>query len=81
MSWVALSLLRVQLRQGWGCQLFPSVTIEKELQLKSLCKVDLDPQLQRPFSFVRQRQKFRLHAMEELLEYARNYCAPVTPAN
>jgi len=61
---------------GMGVSIVSNVTIAKELRLKSLCKLDLEPALQRPFSFVRQRQKFRLHAMEELLEYARDYCDP-----
>lgn len=59
---------------GMGVSIVSNVTIEKELRLKSLCRLDLEPKLQRPFSFVRQKQKFRLHAMEELLEYARDYC-------
>jgi len=36
--------------------------------------VNLDPPLRRPFSFVHQKQKFRLRVMEELLEFARSYC-------
>jgi hypothetical protein len=32
------------------------------------------PPLERPFSFVHQKQKFRLRAMEELLAFARQYC-------
>ena len=61
---------------GMGVSIVSSATIEKELKLGSLSKLDLNPQLERSFSFVRQRQKFRLHAMEELLEYARGYCSP-----
>jgi DNA-binding transcriptional LysR family regulator len=61
---------------GMGVSIVSNVTIEKELKLDSLHKVDLSPPLERPFSFVRQRQKFRLHAMEQLLEYARGYCSP-----
>lgn len=61
---------------GMGVSIVSNVTIEKELKLGSIAKVDLDPPLERPFSFVRQRQKFRLHAMEELLDYARGYCGP-----
>jgi len=61
---------------GMGVAIVSSATIEKELKLNILSKLDLDPALERPFSFVRQRQKFRLHAMEGLLEYARGYCDP-----
>jgi len=35
--------------------------------------------LSRHFSFVRQRQKFRVRVMEELLEFARNYCQEYLP--
>ena len=59
---------------GMGVSIVSSATIEKELKLDILCALDLNPPLERSFSFVRQRQKFRLHAMEELLEYARGYC-------
>ena len=61
---------------GMGVSIVSSATIEKELKLNSLSKLNLNPPLERAFSFVRQRQKFRLHAMEELLEYARGYCSP-----
>ena len=61
---------------GMGVSIVSSVTIEKELKLATLSKVDLNPPLERAFSFVRQRQRFQLRAMEELLEYARGYCQP-----
>jgi len=64
---------------GMGVAIVSSATIEKELKLNVLSKLDLDPALERSFSFVRQRQKFRLHAMEGLLEYARGYCDPEKP--
>jgi len=59
---------------GMGVSILSRATIEKELELKTLKAVRLDPPLERPFSFVRQRQKFRLRAMEELLDFARSYC-------
>ncbi len=61
---------------GMGVSIVSNATIQKEIELNLLKKIDLDPPLERSFSFVRQRQKFRLHAMEELLEYARGYCGP-----
>ena len=61
---------------GMGVSIVSNATIEKELKLQVLKKLDLDPPLERAFSFVRQRQKFRLRAMDELLEYARGYCSP-----
>ncbi|HIO97199.1 MAG TPA: LysR family transcriptional regulator, partial [Leucothrix sp.] len=51
-----------------------SVSIAKELKLGTLKFVPLDPPLSREFSFVRQRQKFRVRSMEELLDFARTYC-------
>ncbi len=59
---------------GMGISILSSVSISKELKLGSLVPIPLDPPLSRDFSFVRQRQKFRVRAMEELLEFARNYC-------
>ena len=59
---------------GMGVSILSRATLSKELELGMLAAVRLDPPLTRPFSFVRQRQKFRLRAMEELLEFARGYC-------
>ena len=60
---------------GMGISIASVATLEKELKLGSLVAVTLDPPLERSFSFVRQRQKFRLRAMEKLLDYARSYCS------
>ena len=59
---------------GMGVSVVSRATIQKELKLRSLVAVKLEPPLQRPFSFVHQKQKFRLRVMEELLEFARAYC-------
>lgn len=59
---------------GMGISVMSSVSITKELKLGSLKAIPLDPPLSREFSFVRQRQKFRVRTMEDLLEFARNYC-------
>jgi DNA-binding transcriptional LysR family regulator len=59
---------------GMGVSVVSRATIQKELRLGSLVAVNLDPPLRRPFSFVHQKQKFRLRVMEELLEFARSYC-------
>ncbi|APZ43910.1 LysR family transcriptional regulator [Acidihalobacter ferrooxydans] len=59
---------------GMGLSILSRASLSKELSLGLLAAVPLDPPLTRPFSFVRQRQKFRLRAMEELLEFARSYC-------
>ncbi len=60
---------------GMGISIVSVATLEKELKLGTLVAVQLDPPMQRSFSFVRQRQKFRLRAMEQLLDYARAYCS------
>lgn len=58
---------------GMGLTIISRSIIGKELKLKALCELQLDPPLSRPFSFVRQRQKFRVTVMEELLEFAQGY--------
>jgi len=59
---------------GMGISVVSRATIQKELKLGTLVAIELDPPLERPFSFVHQKQKFRLRVMEELLEFARAYC-------
>ncbi len=59
---------------GMGISILSLVSISKELQLGTLCSIPLSPPLERPFSFIRQRQKFRYRAMEELLRFAQGYC-------
>ncbi|MGD9000266.1 MAG: selenium metabolism-associated LysR family transcriptional regulator [Granulosicoccaceae bacterium] len=59
---------------GMGISVVSRATVGKELKLGSLVAVNLEPVLERPFSFVHQKQKFRLRAMDELLEFARQYC-------
>lgn len=59
---------------GMGVSIVSRATILKELQLGTLVAVNLDPILERPFSFVHQKQKFRHRAMDELLKFARKYC-------
>jgi DNA-binding transcriptional LysR family regulator len=66
---------------GMGISILSRTTVGKELKLGSLVAVPLDPPLERPYSFVHQKQKFRMLAMEELLNFARNYCSthPIDP--
>ncbi|CAK0758447.1 LysR family transcriptional regulator, transcriptional activator of the cysJI operon [Gammaproteobacteria bacterium] len=59
---------------GMGVSIVSKTTIQKELRLGSLVAIPLDPPLSRPFSFVHQRLKFRMRAVDELLEFARRYC-------
>ncbi|HSH29917.1 MAG TPA: selenium metabolism-associated LysR family transcriptional regulator [Thiohalobacter sp.] len=57
-----------------GVSIVSRATIQKELKLQTLVALQLEPRLERPFSFVHQKQKFRHLAMDELLEFARHYC-------
>lgn len=62
---------------GLGISIISETTLAKELKLGTLKAVPLDPPMKRPFSIVYQRQKFRLRAMEEFLEFAESYCDDV----
>ncbi|BAO45335.1 selenium metabolism-associated LysR family transcriptional regulator [Thiolapillus brandeum] len=57
-----------------GISIVSEATIAKELKLGTLVAVELDPPMERPFSFVHQKQKFRVRVMDELLQFARGYC-------
>ncbi|MES9937626.1 MAG: selenium metabolism-associated LysR family transcriptional regulator [Sedimenticola sp.] len=59
---------------GMGISVVSRATIQKEIKLGTLIPINLNPGLERPFSFVHQKQKFRARVMEELLEFARDYC-------
>lgn len=59
---------------GMGVSVVSRATVQKELKLGALVALNLNPPLERPFSFVHQKQKFRHRAMDELLDFARNYC-------
>ncbi len=69
--------LKGAVEAGMGISILSRSTIDKELKLETLAELQLDPPLSRPFSFVRQRQKFRVRVMEELLEFAQIYCAKI----
>lgn len=57
-----------------GLAIVSRSTLLKELKLGTLKAIPLNPPLRRPFSHVRQKQKFRHRAVGELLEFAVNYC-------
>lgn len=59
---------------GLGVSIVSQATVVKELKLGTLAVRPLDPQLERPFSIVFQRQKFRLHAMDEFMDFAHEHC-------
>jgi DNA-binding transcriptional LysR family regulator len=58
---------------GVGITIVSRATLHKELALGHLVAIPLDPPLMRSFYFVRQRQKFRTHLMDELFQFARVY--------
>jgi DNA-binding transcriptional LysR family regulator len=66
---------------GMGISVVSRSTIDKELRLATLVAVPLDPPMERPFSFVRQRQKFRQRAVEELLTFAQGHCQKQEPSD
>lgn len=70
----SLEAIKGAVEAGMGVSVLSSATIVKELKLGTLVAIKLDPPLTRPFSFVHQKQKFRVRAMDELLSFARNYC-------
>jgi len=59
---------------GMGISIVSEATVSKERRLETLEILELDPPMNRPFSFVHQKQKFRVRVMDELLEFARGYC-------
>lgn len=59
---------------GMGVSIMSFSTVAKELKLGTLAAIPLSPALERPFSFVHQRHKFKVRAMEELLTFAKKYC-------
>ena len=59
---------------GMGISIVSRASIEKELRLGTLTAVELLPKLERPFSFVRQRYKFKSRAADELLDFAQEFC-------
>ncbi|MHB1566259.1 MAG: LysR family transcriptional regulator [Acidiferrobacter sp.] len=59
---------------GLGVSIVSKATVAKELKLHTLVALPLDPPIARPFSFVYQRQKFRLRAVEEFMRFAKTHC-------
>jgi DNA-binding transcriptional LysR family regulator len=59
---------------GMGVSILSRSTVSKELRLGSLVAINLEPNVERPFSFVHQKHKLRLRAMEELFRFAKEYC-------
>jgi len=60
---------------GMGISIVSAVALAKEEKLGQLVSIPTDPPVLRTFYFVRQRQKFRTHLMDELFQFAQQYCA------
>ena len=69
-----LEAIKGAVESGMGISIISRATVEKELKLGTLVAIEVDPPINRPFSFVHQKQKFKARAMDELLTFARNYC-------
>ncbi len=65
---------------GMGISVLSLSTLAKELALGTLSCVALDPPLERPFSFVHRRQRFRSSVMQKLLDELRAGLLARTPA-
>ncbi|MBE9516058.1 MAG: LysR family transcriptional regulator [Proteobacteria bacterium] len=59
---------------GLGVSIVSEATVKKEIRLGTLAALPMDPPIERPFSIVYQRQKFRLRAMEEFMDFAHEHC-------
>lgn len=70
----SLEALKGAVEAGIGISVVSIATLVKEIKLGTLEVLELDPPVERPFSFVHQKHKFRQRAMDELLEFAREYC-------
>ena len=70
----SLEALKGAVEAGIGISIVSRATLLKEIKLGTLEVLELDPPLERPFSFVHQKHKFRQRAMDELLDFARKYC-------
>ena len=62
---------------GLGISIISETTLNKELKLNTLHAIRLEPPMKRPFSIVYRKQKFRLRAMEEFLEFTEGYCEEI----
>lgn len=70
----SLEAIKGAVEAGIGVSIVSAATLAKEIKLNSLAVLELEMPLERPFSFVHQKHKFRQRAMDELLDFARHYC-------
>lgn len=60
---------------GMGISIVSAAALAKEEKLAQLVSIPTNPRILRTFYFVRQPQKFRTHLMDELFQFAHDYCA------
>lgn len=70
----SLEAIKGAVESGMGVSILSRATLLKELKLGTLVAIDTIPPINRPFSFVHQKQKFKARVMDELLSFARSYC-------
>jgi DNA-binding transcriptional LysR family regulator len=66
--------IKSAVESGLGVSVVSRATVGKEVKLGTLVAVPLKPSLERPFSFVYQRQKFHLRAVEEFMNFMHEHC-------
>ncbi|MFB6259483.1 MAG: selenium metabolism-associated LysR family transcriptional regulator [Thiohalorhabdaceae bacterium] len=64
---------------GMGISVVSQATVRKEAQLGTLEVRPLDPALERAFSFVHQKQKFRSQAVERFYQFIQEQCKKGDP--
>ncbi|WP_349645734.1 LysR family transcriptional regulator [Candidatus Parabeggiatoa sp. HSG14] len=74
----SIEAIKGAVASGMGVSILSRAAIQKDLQLGMVKELNLNPPLERPFSFVYQKQKFRLQAIEKLLKFLHNYCGVYT---
>jgi LysR family transcriptional regulator, transcriptional activator of the cysJI operon len=70
----SLEAIKAAVEAGLGISIVSSSSINKELRLGTLAAVKLEKSLSRPFYFVHQKHRFKLKAMDELLNFADEFC-------
>nr|VFJ93780.1 MAG: DNA-binding transcriptional regulator, LysR family [Candidatus Kentron sp. LFY] len=70
----SLEAIKGAIEVGMGISVLPRIAVMKELSLKTLATIKLEPSLKKPLSFVYREQKFRVSAVNELLNLARSCC-------
>ncbi|MDH5394778.1 MAG: LysR substrate-binding domain-containing protein, partial [Gammaproteobacteria bacterium] len=75
----SLEAIKGAVEAGMGISVISLATVQKEIKLGTLVAIKTEPPIHRPLSFVHQKQKFRMRAMDELLNFARNYCKSYHP--